>query len=106
LGEDPELAGELSVQRTLGTQSEHVIVSVKHLAGNEQETNRLGGNTTVAERTLRELYLLPFEIAVEKGHPGSVMCSYNRLNGDYACENNLLFNDILKQEWNFQGNRR
>lgn len=103
LGEDPELAGELIAQRTLGTQSEHVIASVKHLAGNEQETNRLGGNTTVDERTLRELYLLPFEIAVEKGHPGSVMCSYNRLNGDYACENNLLLNDILKHEWNFLG---
>ena len=103
LGEDPELAGELIAQRTLGTQSEHVIASVKHLAGNEQETNRLGGNTTVDERTLRELYLLPFEIAVEKGHPGSVMCSYNRLNGDYACENNLLLNDILKHDWNFQG---
>jgi beta-glucosidase len=103
LGEDPELAGELIAHRTLGTQSEHVIASVKHLAGNEQETNRLGGNTTVDERTLRELYLLPFEIAVEKGHPGSVMCSYNRLNGDYACENNLLLNDILKHDWNFQG---
>ena len=103
LGEDPELAGELIAQRTLGTQSEHVIASVKHFAGNEQETNRLGGNTTVDERTLRELYLLPFEIAVEKGHPGSVMCSYNRLNGDYACENNHLLNDILRHDWNFQG---
>jgi beta-glucosidase len=103
LGEDPELASEMIAQRTLGTQSEHVIATIKHFAGNEQETNRSGGNTTVDERTLRELYLLPFEIAVEKSHPGSVMCSYNRLNGDYACENNYLLNEVLKHDWNFPG---
>ena len=103
LGEDPELAGEMIAQRTLGTQSEHVIATVKHFAGNEQETNRSGGNTTVDERTLRELHLLAFEIAVEKSHPGSVMCSYNRLNGDYACENNHLLNEVLKHDWNFPG---
>jgi beta-glucosidase len=82
LREDPELAGELISQRMLGTQSEHVVASIKHFAGNEQETNRLARITQVDERTLRELYLLPFEIAVEKTHPGSVMCSYNRLNGE------------------------
>ncbi len=103
LGEDPELAGEMLAQRTLGTQSKHILASIKHFDGNEQETNRMGGNTTVDERTFRELYLLPFEIAVEKGHPGSVMCSYNRLNGDYACENNHLLNDVLKHDWNFLG---
>jgi len=103
LGEDPELAGEMLAQRTLGTQSKHILASIKHFDGNEQETNRMGGNTTVDERTFRELYLLPFEIAVEKGHPGSVMCSYNRLHGDYACENNHLLNDVLKHDWNFQG---
>jgi beta-glucosidase len=103
LGEDPELSGEMLAQRTLGTQSKHILASIKHFDGNEQETNRMGGNTTVDERTFRELYLLPFEIAVEKGHPGSVMCSYNRLNGDYACENNHLLNDVLKHDWNFQG---
>jgi beta-glucosidase len=103
LGEDPELAGEMIAQRTLGTQNEHVIATIKHFAGNEQETNRSGGNTTVDERTLRELHLLPFEIAVEKSHPGSVMCSYNRLNGDYACENNYLLNEVLKRDWNFPG---
>lgn len=103
LGEDPELAGEMLAQRTLGTQSKHILASIKHFAGNEQETNRMGGNTTVDERTFRELYLLPFEIAVEKGHPGSVMCSYNRLNGDYACENKHLLDDVLKHDWKFQG---
>jgi beta-glucosidase len=103
LGEDPELAGELISQRILGTQSQHVIASIKHFAGNEQETNRLAGNTQVDERTLRELYLLPFEIAVEKANPGSVMCSYNRLNGDFACENAHLLTDILKGDWRFPG---
>ena len=103
LGEDPVLSGELLTQRTLGTQSQHVIASIKHFAGNEQETNRMGGNSTIDERTLRELYLLPFEIAVNKAHPGSVMCSYNRLNGEYGCENAYLLTDILKNEWQFRG---
>ena len=103
LGEDPELAGEMLAQRTLGTQSKHILASVKHFDGNEQETNRMGGDTTVDERTFRELYLLSFEIAVEKGHPASVMCSYNRLNADYACENHHLLSDVLKHDWNFQG---
>lgn len=63
----------------------------------------MGGNTQIDERTLRELYLLPFEIAAKRGRPGSVMCSYNRLNGTYACENPHLLNDVLKNEWGFQG---
>jgi beta-glucosidase len=103
LGEDPVLAGELLAQRTLGTQSQKILATVKHFAGNEQETNRQGSNSQIDERTLRELYLLPFEIAIEKGHPGNVMCSYNRLNGDYACENAHLLTDILKGDWHFQG---
>lgn len=103
LGEDPLLAGELLAQRTRGTQSQKVMASIKHFAGNEQETNRMGGNSQIDERTLRELYLLPFEIAVEQGHPASVMCSYNRLNVDYACENSVLLTDILKKQWHFSG---
>jgi beta-glucosidase len=79
------------------------MASIKHFAGNEQETNRMGGNSQIDERTLRELYLLPFEIAVEQGHPASVMCSYNRLNVDYACENSVLLADILKKQWHFSG---
>jgi beta-glucosidase len=103
LGEDPLLAGELLAQRTRGTQGQKVMASIKHFAGNEQETNRMGGNSQIDERTLRELYLLPFEIAVEQGHPASVMCSYNRLNVDYACENSVLLADILKKQWHFSG---
>jgi beta-glucosidase len=103
LGEDPLLAGELLARRTKGTQSQKVMASIKHFAGNEQETNRMGGNSQIDERTLRELYLLPFEIAVEQGQPASVMCSYNRLNGEYACENSVLLTDILKTQWHFPG---
>jgi beta-glucosidase len=103
LGEDPLLAGELLAQRTNGTQSQKVMASIKHFAGNEQETNRMGGNSQIDERTLRELYLLPFEIAVEQSHPASVMCSYNRLNGEYACEQPDLLTNILKTQWHYLG---
>ncbi len=103
LGEDPLLAGELLAQRTKGTQSQKVMASIKHFAGNEQETNRMGGNSQIDERTLRELYLLPFEIAVEQGHPASVMCSYNRLNGDYACENSVLLTTYLENPMALSG---
>ncbi|AOJ65725.1 glycosyl hydrolase [Burkholderia ubonensis] len=103
LGEDPMLAGDLLAERTLATQRHKVIATIKHYAGNEQEHGRMGGNSQIDERTLRELYLLPFEIAAKRAQPGSVMCSYNRLNGDYACENAHLLNDVLKNEWGFQG---
>lgn len=73
------------------------------VAGNEQETSRMGGNTQIDERTLRELYLLLFEIAIEQGHPGSVMCSYNRLNGNYACGNTRLLSEVLKHDWHSNG---
>jgi beta-glucosidase len=103
LGEDPVLAGEMLAERTDGTQREKVIATIKHYAGNEQEHNRGGGNSQIDERTLRELYLLPFEIAAKRAQPGSVMCSYNRLNGAYACENSHLLNDVLKNDWRFEG---
>lgn len=103
LGEDPVLAGEMLAARTRATQDNKVIATIKHYVGNEQETNRMGGNDTIDERTLRELYLLPFELAVEQGQPGSVMCSYNKINGTYACENPHVLNDVLKGDWRFKG---
>jgi beta-glucosidase len=103
LGEDPVLAGKLLASRTNGTQSQKVIASVKHFIGNEQETNRMQSNSQIDERTLRELYLLPFEIAVREGDPGSVMSSYNKLNGTFTAENKHLLTNILKEEWGFQG---
>ncbi|WP_206957384.1 beta-glucosidase [Trinickia acidisoli] len=103
LGEDPVLAGEMLAARTRATQDNKVIATIKHYVGNEQETNRGGGNDTIDERTLRELYLLPFELAVEQAHPGSVMCSYNKVNGTYACENAHVLDDVLKGDWHFKG---
>jgi beta-glucosidase len=103
LGEDPLLAGEMLAERTDGTQSQKVIATIKHYAGNEQEHNRSGGNSQIDERTLREIYLLPFEIAAKRAQPGSVMCSYNELNGIYACENSHILNDVLKNDWHFEG---
>ncbi|MEO6855586.1 MAG: glycoside hydrolase family 3 N-terminal domain-containing protein, partial [Rhodoferax sp.] len=104
MGEDPVLAGNMIAQRTLGTQSQKVIATIKHYAGNEQETNRwAGSNSVIDERTLRELYLLPFEIGVKDGAPGNVMCAYNLVNGLQACESPYLLTDVLKTEWGFKG---
>ena len=103
LGEDPLLAGLMLAERTKGTHSEKIISTMKHFVGNEQEAWRSGGNSQIDERALRELYLLPFEIASERSHPDSVMCGYNRLNGVYACEDHHLLTDILKGEWHFDG---
>ena len=103
LGEDPVLAGDLLAARTIGTQERQVIATIKHYVLNDQETGRNGGNSQADERTMRELYLLPFEIAAKEGKPGSVMCSYNRVNGIYACENPHILTDVLKNDWNFQG---
>jgi beta-glucosidase len=80
-----------------------VLMSLKHLAGNQQETDRLNSNSRIDERTLRELYLLHFEIAAKEARPASVMCSYNKLNGDWACENDWLLNQVLKGEWGYRG---
>ncbi|MFM0341856.1 beta-glucosidase family protein [Paraburkholderia fungorum] len=103
MGEDPVLAGTLSAARTTGTQSQKVIATVKHYAMNDQETNRYTSNSQVEERTMRETELLAFEIAVKQGQPGNVMCSYNQVNGTYACENPYLLTDVLKTEWGFKG---
>jgi beta-glucosidase len=112
LGEDPQLAGELIAQRSAGTLSQHVIPSVKHFVANEQETGRTVGSSTVDERTLRELYALPFEIAIKETPPairtGSVMCAYNQVAIDGAepefnCESSRLLTDVIKKEWGFAG---
>ncbi|WP_246088913.1 beta-glucosidase family protein [Paraburkholderia guartelaensis] len=103
MGEDPVLTGTMSAARTMGTQSQDVIATVKHYAMNDQETNRMTSNSVVDERTMRETELLAFEIAVREGHPGNVMCSYNLVNGVYACQNPELLTTILKKEWGFKG---
>jgi beta-glucosidase len=103
LGEDPVLAGTLVAKLIEGTQSEHVIGDIKHYALNDQESGRNSVNVNIGKRAMRESDLLAFEIGVEKGHPAAVMCSYNRVNGDFACENKYLLSDVLKKDWKFPG---
>jgi beta-glucosidase len=102
-GEDPVLAGKMLAQFVKGLQSNRVIGDVKHYAFNDQETGRDIGNVLLGKRAARETDLLAFEIAIEEGQPGMVMCSYNKLNGDWACENSYLLTDVLKKAWGFQG---
>jgi beta-glucosidase len=101
--EDPYLAGRIGIGFVRGVQSQGIGTSVKHFVANEQEADRMRGNSVVDERTLREIYLLPFEMIVKEAHPWTIMASYNRLNGTYMAENDLLIHGILKGEWGFDG---
>jgi len=103
MGEDPILAGKMLAEFVKGMQSQKVIADVKHYAFNDQETGRNTYNVKMDKRTIRETDLLAFEIAIMEGQPGMVMCSYNKVNGDYACENSYLLNDVLKKAWGFKG---
>ena len=103
LGEDPILAGELVARLIQGTQSQNIIGDIKHYAFNDQESGRNFVNVTVDKRAAHESDLLAFEIGVLKGKPAAVMCSYNRVNGDFACENDWLLNEVLKKDWKFPG---
>ncbi len=103
LGEDPVLAGTMVAQLIQGTQSAHVIGDIKHYAFNDQESGRNSVNISIGERAARESDLLAFEIGVTEGHPAAVMCSYNRVNGDFSCENDYLLNQVLKKDWKFPG---
>jgi beta-glucosidase len=103
LGEDPVLAGTLVAKLIEGTQSAHVIGDIKHYALNDQESGRNSVNITISKRAARESDLLAFEIGLSKGHPAAVMCSYNRVNGDFACENQYLLGEVLKKDWQFPG---
>lgn len=102
-GEDPLLAGTIAGSEVSGIQSEHVISTVKHFAFNDQETGRSILSASVREAAARESDLLAFEIAIERGDPGAVMCAYNRYNGVYACQNDFLLNRVLKGDWRFPG---
>ncbi|AXC11460.1 Beta-glucosidase [Acidisarcina polymorpha] len=103
LGEDPVLAGTLVGKLIQGTQSQHVIGDIKHYAFNDQESGRNSVNIHIDERAGRESDLLAFEIGVATGHPAATMCSYNRINGDFACENKYLLTTLLKKDWKFPG---
>ncbi|MES3152789.1 beta-glucosidase [Sphingomonas faeni] len=103
LGEDPLLAGEMAGAHIAGVQSNHIVSTVKHLALNAQETGRMVVDARIDEASLRMSDLLAFQIAIEKGRPGSVMCAYNKVNGDWACENRHLLTDVLKRDWGYRG---
>jgi len=103
LGEDPLLAGTMAGAAVAGTQSEGVVSTVKHFAVNDQETLRKTVDARIDEAALRESDLLAFEIAIERGRPGAVMCAYNKVQGDYACGNDYLLNRVLKGDWGYKG---
>ena len=101
--EDPYLSGKMAAGYIRGIQSQGVYACPKHFAVNSQELRRMAMNAVVDERTLREIYLTGFEIAVSEGHPGALMTSYNQVNGSYANENTHLLQDILRGEWGYDG---
>ena len=101
--EDPILAGTMVGQLARGVQSNHIMGDIKHYVLNDQETGRNTLNAELDTRALRETDLLAFQIAITMAHPAGVMCSYNRVNGDYACENDYTLNQVLKHDWGFKG---
>jgi beta-glucosidase len=102
-GEDPLLAGVMVGEQIKGVQSNNIVSTLKHFAYNDQETGRGYLSVKIDEGAGRMSDLLALQIANEIGNPGSVMCSYNRVNGIYACENDYLLNEVLKKEWGFNG---
>lgn len=103
LGEDPILAGTLVGNLAKGVQAQHVIGDIKHYAMNDQETGRNIVNVIISKRAMQESDLLAFHIGLEISHAAAVMCSYNRINDDYACENPYLLGEVLKHQWGFKG---
>jgi beta-glucosidase len=103
LGEDPILAGTMVGHLIKGLQAQHVLGNVKHYAINDQETGRDFVNAIISKRAMQESDLLAFHIGLRISDAGAVMCSYNRVNGDYACENSYLLGSVLKNDWKFKG---
>lgn len=102
MGEDPFLANQIMHQEVSGIQDEGLIATIKHYVANNQENNRGGVSANVDEQTLHEMYLPGFEGAIDAGS-GAVMCAYNRVNDTYACENAYTLNEVLRNQWGFEG---
>lgn len=102
-GEDPLLAGTIVGSEIAGVQSNHIISTTKHYALNDLETGRKGHDARIDPAAARMSDLLAFQFAIERGEPGSVMCSYNKVNGDFACENDWLLNRVLKGDFGYRG---
>lgn len=102
-GEDPYLSGVMAVAETKAVQSKGLIAMLKHFVANEQETNRMSIQQTVDQQTLREIYLLPFEMGVKDGGAAAVMCAYNYVNGKSSCENGEMLTGVLRRDWGFTG---
>lgn len=103
MGEDPILAGTLVGNRIKCEQAQYVIGDIKHYVMNDQESGRNEVNAVIGKRAMRESDMLAFEIGIDIGHPGAVMCSYNLINGDFACQNKHILTDVLKHDWGFKG---
>ena len=103
VSEDPYVAGKMSAALIRGVQAEGVGTSIKHFAANSQEFERMYCSAEVDERTLREIYLPAFETAIKESNPWTVMCSYNKINGVYSSENPWLLNQVLREEWGYDG---
>ena len=101
--EDPYLASEMAGAHIKGVQSKNIGTSIKHFAANNQEYRRMSCSSEIDERTFREIYLGAFETAIKEGKPDTVMCSYNKINGEFASENHKLLTEILRDEWGFEG---
>ena len=103
LGEDPYLTGRMATEIAREIQAQGVVATLKHFVCNDEEFHRRTISAEVDERTLREIYLRPFEMAVKEAHPWAVMGAYNRLNGIYCCSNDWLIHTVLKNQWSFNG---
>ena len=102
-GEDPILAGTMTGKLEMGVFSQHVMSDIKHYAFNDQETGRTSSMSLLDKKLMRESDLLAFEVSIGIAKPSAVMCSYNLVNGDHACENDYLLNEVLKKDLDFKG---
>lgn len=103
LSEDPYVTGKLAASYINGAQSTGIISTLKHFVANDQENERVGVNAAVSERALREIHLLPFQIAIADANPGAVMTCYNKVNGEHISESNQMLDGLLREDWGWKG---